>query len=216
MPSPLRLAACLLAASIAAYATASEMIVVPGTADPWLAGLPDGAKASGGDTAPDQSPILTMTVTAGDCLIFRVEGWVSHTGAPSGPGPDGGATFSHQNGAENGLSDISAPIDALLGVFLDEAAPDSRAAPEAMSFNLPADQDFARLDPMLQQVFLVGDGLNAAGNRQLFIVPEGATRLYLGTMDGYGWYNNTGTFRVEPELASDHPACPGRRLLRRP
>ncbi|MEO2108886.1 MAG: PASTA domain-containing protein, partial [Actinomycetota bacterium] len=28
------------------------------------------------------------------------------------------------------------------------------------------------------------------------IVPAGATRLYLGTSDGFGWYNNTGAFEV--------------------
>ena len=31
---------------------------------------------------------------------------------------------------------------------------------------------------------------------ETFIVPAGATRLYLGTIDGSGWYNNNGSFSV--------------------
>jgi hypothetical protein len=39
---------------------------------------------------------------------------------------------------------------------------------------------------------LPGQGVEA----QNFIIPTGATRLFLGTMDGYGWYNNIGSFGV--------------------
>src|ERR1700720_24062 len=35
-----------------------------------------------------------------------------------------------------------------------------------------------------------------SGSIQNFIIPTGATRLFLGTMDGYGWYNNIGSFGV--------------------
>jgi hypothetical protein len=43
----------------------------------------------------------------------------------------------------------------------------------------------------------IGDGLRNDGlSVQQFIVPAGATRLYLGTMDGYGWWNNSGSFEV--------------------
>lgn len=31
---------------------------------------------------------------------------------------------------------------------------------------------------------------------QQFIVPTGATRLFLGSGDAFGWYNNTGSFTV--------------------
>ena len=44
--------------------------------------------------------------------------------------------------------------------------------------------------------FFVGDGQNADGLVQQFIVPAGATRLYLGTMDGFGWFNNSGAIAV--------------------
>lgn len=31
---------------------------------------------------------------------------------------------------------------------------------------------------------------------QTFVVPSGATRFFLGTSDGFGWFNNTGSFAV--------------------
>jgi hypothetical protein len=51
---------------------------------------------------------------------------------------------------------------------------------------------------VLQQLFFIGDGLTGTGSGsvQTFIVPSGATQLYLGTGDGYGWYNNSGSFSV--------------------
>jgi len=38
--------------------------------------------------------------------------------------------------------------------------------------------------------------LSAGFSAQTIIVPAGATRLYLGTMDGYSWNNNVGAFEV--------------------
>jgi hypothetical protein len=32
---------------------------------------------------------------------------------------------------------------------------------------------------------------------QQVVVPEGATRFFLGTMDGFGWFNNEGQFDVQ-------------------
>jgi len=36
----------------------SATITVPATADPWLAGMPNGTTADGGDVAPAESPVL--------------------------------------------------------------------------------------------------------------------------------------------------------------
>jgi hypothetical protein len=53
------------------------------------------------------------------------------------------------------------------------------------------------LTPGLQQIFFIGDGSLGA-----ISVPTGATRLFLGTVDGFGWYNNTGTIDVTVNIAS--------------
>jgi hypothetical protein len=60
-----------------------------------------------------------------------------------------------------------------------------------------ASRDFASLSPLLKQPFFIGNGLRNDGlSVQQFIVPAGATRLYLGTMDGFGWWNNSGSLEV--------------------
>jgi hypothetical protein len=48
----------------------------------------------------------------------------------------------------------------------------------------------------LREPFFIGDGVNSSGTVQQFVAPPGATRLFLGVMDGSGWYNNSGTFDV--------------------
>ena len=42
----------------------------------------------------------------------------------------------------------------------------------------------------------MGDGLTDGADVQTIVAPPGATRLYLGTMDGYSWNNNYGSFDV--------------------
>jgi hypothetical protein len=57
---------------------------------------------------------------------------------------------------------------------------------------------FSSLAPQVKQVFFIGDGLTGTGSGavQNFIVPTGATRLFLGPMDGFEWKGNTGSFTV--------------------
>jgi len=177
---------------------AAAAVGVPGASNPKLAGMPDGSTASSGDVAPAQSPVLVtgLALQAGQWLSFSASGAVDHCGGgcPGGT-PDGTDLWS--NGAENGISGIQAPIDALLGVFLGAAQPSLTSAPASLDFS-PAGlgTSFATLAPELKQVFFIGDGLAAGGLVQQFQVPVGATRLYLATHDGYGWFNNAGSFSV--------------------
>jgi hypothetical protein len=90
-------------------------------------------------------------------------------------------------------------------VFLNDAAPDgSTAAPAALDFR-PSGLgiEFASLSPLLGQVFYIGDGVTAGGDFQEFIAPTGATRLFLGIPDGFGfggvpgaYDDNDGAYRV--------------------
>ena len=66
--------------------------------------------------------------------------------------------------------------------------------------NVPGGVNYTSLAPELQQVFFIGDGLTSGGVSQTITVPAGATRLFLATMDGFGWYNNTGSFQVQVTL----------------
>jgi hypothetical protein len=83
-----------------------------------------------------------------------------------------------------------------MGVFLGPDQPSLTAAPAGLNFQTLG-LDFSSLSPELKQLFFIGDGKNAADQVQSFVVPAGATRLYLGTMDGFGWFNNTGAITVD-------------------
>lgn len=196
----------LIAATLALglTASASASTIVPGTSDLWLAGMPNGSTASFSDVAPGQSPVeLLLSFSSGDHLLFAATGLTDHCdfGGCGLAGPEGDLlepATSHLVGSENGIGDLFAPIDALIGVFLGPAQPDSSAAPGAvLDFSTLASRDFASLSPLLKQPFFIGDGRRNDGlTLQSFVVPVGATRLFVGTMDGFDWFNNVGSLEV--------------------
>jgi hypothetical protein len=157
--------------------------------------MPNGSTCCSGDTAPAQSPVLvtSFAVTPGSLLTFTVTGSVDNTGATPTLTPDGGGIITTPS--NNGISGANWPINALVGVFLDASQPDSSAAPSALDFSSIS---FTTLSPALKQSFFIGDGRTGTGTgaQQTFIVPAGATRLFLGTSDGFGWFNNSGSFTV--------------------
>lgn len=192
----------LCAVTVTAQATA---VVVPGYANPWLAGMPDGSTTSPAydiDTAPAQSPVSVSGVVVDSGILVFSDG---SGGVFNIPGNccdplDGGifqgqAFIDHSVYAENGIAALRAPINSLLGVFLDDSQPSLLAAPAGLDFETIG-LDFLSLAPMLRQVFFIGDGYNSGNIQQQFVIPVGATRLFLGTMDGHGWANNDGAFSI--------------------
>ena len=194
-------------------AVAQTSVQVPGSANPYLAGMPNGsaccASEQGADTAPQQSPVqVDIQLVPGAILTFSASGGVNHLGNPPTLSPDGGAFIPQADGrpqagtpAANNIAGVNAPVDSLVGVFLDNGVPTSSPTPPALNFD-PATGfglAFSPLSPGLKQVFFIGDGLTGTGtgNTQQFIVPAGATRLFLGTVDGSAWFNNTGAFTVQ-------------------
>jgi hypothetical protein len=74
----------------------------------------------------------------------------------------------------------------LAGVFLTNAVP-STPAPASLDFSSTSlGRSFTELAPLLYQTFYIGDGRtgDGSGDVQTFIVPAGATRLFLGIVDG--------------------------------
>lgn len=192
----------LCAVTVTAQAAA---VTVPGYANPWLAGMPDGSTTSPAydiDAAPAQSPVLVSGVVVDSGILVFGEG---SGGVFNIPGNccdplDGGifqgnAFIDHAANAENGIAGVRAPVNSLLGVFLDDSQPDLLAAPAGLDFETTG-LDFISLAPMLRQVFFIGDGYTSGSIQQQFFVPVGATRLFLGTMDGYGWFNNVGAIGI--------------------
>jgi hypothetical protein len=204
----------ILAVAPAAFA---DPLTVRGAANPWLAGATDGTTASG-DIAPDESPVLVtnLTIVPGHILTFQATGSVSYYEGPTDDPPDGDPNALVGHGPENGIAGVTAPVDALLGVFLTDSEPDLSDAPSGLDFTTPESQNFATLAPALKQVFFIGDGTNDVGALQRVTVPDGATRLFLGTMDGFGWYNNSGFFSVlVSDIGSAGPRITAIRILNR-
>jgi hypothetical protein len=201
-----------LSALLSMSATAQVVVTVPGTSDPYLAGMPNGSTCCSGDTAPAQSPVLVtgIALTPGTTVTFTVSGSVDNAGGTPTLPPDGGGVIT--TAANNGISGATWPINALVGVFLDNNLPTATGAPANLDFSSGAGIGFATLSPALKQTFFIGDARTGTGSgaTQTFVVPAGATRLYLGTSDGFGWFNNTGAFTVtvsgSPVVAPGPPA----------
>ena len=188
----------LAGVALSCGASAAVDVVVPGKANPYLAGMPDGSIASG-DTAPEESPaqVNGLNLSGSAVLTFSVAGSVSFGGGTPTDTPDGSPGGSH--GEENGISGFISRWNTLVGVFLDDSQPDNSNAPASLDFvngGVPGGLDYSSVSPALKQVFFIGDGITSTGTVQQIVVPEGATRLFLATTDGSGWYNNTGSFSV--------------------
>src|SRR4030095_6292743 len=92
---------------------------VPATANPYLAGQPGGTKARVGDSSPQQSPVLVeRTLSHAVAVTFTAVGAVQHTPEcpPDCYSPNGAELARHRGGAEHGISDIIAPMHALISV----------------------------------------------------------------------------------------------------
>ena len=177
---------------------------------PWqhdIAGPFGGHLASG--QAYDSPDLINITINPGASInLTNVSGQGSNdpdlpmydaTGQAISGG--GGVSIAYDWAAtgspagEHGMSDINAPHNAMIGVFLDNNVPDNDGAvPAALDFTSQTARDYTTLSPLLKQTFYIGDGLTSTGLAQTVIVPAGATRLFIGTMDGHEWSNNLGGF----------------------
>lgn len=140
-------------------------------------------------------------------------------------GPDGNPGGSNLN-AFGGISAYSAPFQgALAGVFLDDNIPNG-TPPAAINF-FALGGDFLTLSPLIGQVFYIGNGQTSSNVFQEFIAPEGATRLFFGIPDGFGFNgtpgaydDNDGAYRIRvavDEIPNNNPIgetpLPGALLL---
>jgi hypothetical protein len=196
--------AALLSLLAPSRARAVEANVL-GTANPNLAARADGYSCCSGDSTPLHAPTLVtgLNLTAGNVARFEVSGQVSYAGNPvSGNNPDGDEIFDMTNYGDGISAPLQVRANALVGLFLGPAPPTGAATPEQLSF--ATGLDFASVAPVVGQIFFIGDGLTSDtlvgefdGEVQEFVIPDGATRLFLGVADGVGWYNNSGAFTVD-------------------
>lgn len=164
--------------------------------------------APGGGSGGTLPPEVSFAAGSGQVLtVTDVTGTVSLTpGYPSNG--SGNTSFATNISSYNGISGIVDPNRSgfLVGVFLGDAQP-SNPAPPRLTFD---DQSpFTSLSPLLDQTFLIGIGRTPGGVIQTFDVPAGATRLYLGFADGYGYsglpgeyQDNSGSLQVTFNLSA--------------
>jgi hypothetical protein len=199
----------------------SDTLTVQATSDIYAAGHANvPATIYPGNFAPSD----TFLAAANQVLTFS-----SVTGAV-------GCNFVVTNGADGtcwpgvnttvtsygGLSGISANGKNmfLVGVFLDNTEP-SGAGPAAFSYDYGTPGSMNTTDPAyspeINQVFFIGDGLTGTGSGQMqnFLVPDTATRLYLGFADSFdsvpSYYADdvgslTATFSITGSTAAPEPS----------
>ncbi len=184
---------------VARFKAVPAQLSVPGTSNPFLAGQPDGSMCCG-DSAPAESPVFAGYVIAGGKVTFNnTIGGVSYAGGTPTDGPGGNLGYTTSAPANNGIGGYTnAPVDALVGVFLSAASPLANPVTTLANLN---DGTAPTTTPALQQVFYIGN----VGAGFSVTPPAGATRLYLGTVDGSGWSNNTGAISL---TASGVFRCP--------
>jgi hypothetical protein len=121
--------------------------------------------------APGVGKALTVTSTSGQVTSGGISNGADGSSASTDVGALGGLSGIRVNGRHMFLA----------GVFLTDSAPQEPAPPPLALGNT----GFALLAPVIGQVFYIGDGLTGTGSgqRQVFAVPPGATRLFFGFAD---------------------------------
>lgn len=219
MRSPMRIVALLGALGMsAAQATVIDVsigggdaiflagrsdLVIPAASDPWPGGMIRHGFATPEEVQERVPP--SVGVTAGDVIrvLDPALGGINFFLGFGPPyfGPDGnqpdctGALCSQLNGY-GGISGYFGPEGALVGVFLDDSIPSAVAArPATLDFSTDGlGRDFAGLTPALGQVFYIGNGITTGNAFQEFVAPAGATRLFLGIPDGFGFDGDPGAY----------------------
>jgi hypothetical protein len=188
---------------------AAPIVNVPGSANPWLAGMPQGSNDGGYDSVPGQSAVVADFSQLFGGVRVRATGITTNCpGCVSSSNPEGSAELTgHFWGSVNGIGNIVAPLNSLIGVFIDDREPNLTPPPPGyVDYSTAASRDYTSLSPALKQPFFIGDGITNSGESQLIVAPPGATRLFLGTMDGYEWTNNGGSFSVTVDSCLDDAA----------
>lgn len=200
-------------------ADVADAITVPATSNIFGAGHdePQAPAGGGSGTAP---PSVDIPSGARTVTFPHVSGCVTpikHT-MPNGLGPadyngpagDNGEYGGTEIASVRGISgmDFKGMGMFLAGVFVGEDEPNG--APDRLTYE-GIDAIADRVEPLLNQTFYVGDGrLPGSDDLREFVPPDGATRLFLGFVDGAlykgdpGFYgNNAGELQVVVDVASD-------------
>ncbi|KAA1425725.1 hypothetical protein [Nocardioides antri] len=180
---------------------------VPATANIYLIGADDETTAQ--LTDPGTDPEAVDVEGAGTVSFPSVEGEVGACDGCELEPPDGGNISFASTGitAFNGIAGVVHADRTLfvVGVFVGDDQP---TQPDTAVVDLTdADEDLEQ-EPDLGEPFFIGDGETGEGEPQEVVVPDGATTLYLGFADAYGFAGSPGAYgdndgSVDVEVAVD-------------
>jgi len=174
-------------------------VTIPAASDPWATGTY--LIRHGGATpeeAQEQLPPF-IAVAGGDVIrvLDPAVGGVNFFNGFGPPffGPAGNGLSGSNLTALGGISGYIGPQGPLTGVFLSDGIPSSGPTPATLNFSPSGiGIDFTSLAPLLGQVFYIGDGVTSGNVFQQFTAPSGATRLFLGIPDGFGFVGAPGAY----------------------
>ena len=141
----------------------SSSINIPAICCPWLAGMPNGSTVTDNtyhhtSTAPANSPMaVDLPVTPGQTIYFRDNsGTTGDTSTGKTYGLDGDATRTDMAQASaNHINTTTAPLNALMGLFLNDKKPTSNSMPSNQpDFSSPLHAIFPRCRPAYSRSFL--------------------------------------------------------------
>ena len=172
-------------------------LVIPPANQPW----PGGLIRHGGPTPEEVLETLPpgFAVSAGDVIrvLDPASGGISFFNGFGGTiyGPEGnGVPGSSSISSFGGISGYLGTQGALVGVFLTNSIPNGAAPPRLDFSTTGLGTDFLSLTPALQQVFYIGNGVTSGNVFQQFVAPAGATRVFLGITDAFGFNGAPGAF----------------------
>lgn len=189
------------------------LATVPGTSNIFGAGhaiAPDPGSYGPGtlptmlDLFAAPARTITFDTVTGSVSCKPVLGWNGPDGGPYATGNTDILSF----GGISGIIHAHATM-FLVGVFTDGSEP---SGPGPARLDVSSLTTSASFHPLLFQTFFIGDGKTGtgAGAVQVFHVPGGAVKLFLGFADAYGFGNpvdlpgsysdNAGEFRVSYTL----------------
>lgn len=175
-------------------------VSIPAAAAPWT-GPGTHLIRHGGPTPEEIQETLPpfIAVSPGDVIrvLNPAVGGINFFNGLGPPffGPGGNGADGSDLTALDGISGYLGPEGPLTGVFLDGSIPSAGPAPSRLDFTTSGlGTNFLTLSPLLRQVFYIGDGVTSSSVFQEFIAPAGATQLFLGIPDGFGFDGPPGAY----------------------
>jgi len=174
-------------------------VTIPAASDPWTTGTYL-IRHSGPTPEEAQEQLPPFIAVAGGDVIRVLDpavGGVNFFNGFGPPffGPAGNGLSGSNLTALGGISGYIGPQGPLTGVFLSDGIPSSGPAPATLDFSPGGiGIEFTSLAPLLGQIFYIGDGVTSGNNFQEFTAPTGATRLFLGIPDGFGFVGAPGAY----------------------